>query len=266
MSIVGSASVLLRPLLVFAAFVMVSLGGCAAPPAPPRTPAPRVEARDLLLRLEENATAFQSLVGEAKSRVQTGDKKMSAQQVLTVQKPNRFRSEVLGPFGLLAQVVSDGDQLVLLLPGEARAYQGPPSLQNLRRVTRLPLRLEDLVQILLYQIPVYPFEHEQLDTQVGGYVLTLLGQGGGRQVLYFDPTQRLVRSAYYAGGDLLLDISYGDFSEGAHAFPRALSLESPVYRTSATLSFVEPRLNSSIPMDKFSPVVPQGFEIVPFPE
>lgn len=254
--------------MVFFAGLAVFFAGCATPPAPaPVKPLPpRVEAADLLLRVQRSGEAFNSLVGEAKSRVETAEKKVSGQQVLMIQKPNLFRSEVLGPFGLLAQVVCDGSELVVLVPGEARAYKGEPSLQNLRRVTRLPLRLEDLVQILLYQVPLYEFVRSEVSVLSGGYGLTLTGEGGRRQVLEFDEQQRLVKASYYADRDLLLAVSYGDFSSGEPAFPRSLTLDSPVYRTTASLTYLEPRTNPSISAEKFVPAVPQGFGVVPFPE
>lgn len=249
---------------VLAALLFFS--GCAPAARPPTPPPPPGMERVLLEKLRENAGTVRSLRGIAKVRVTSGGKSVSGNQVLFAREPDRFRAEVLSPFGQpLLLAATDGSELTVLVPGEGRVYRGEASYRNLQRFTRLPLELRDLVSLLLYEVPLLPEGEAAVTADPEGYRLTLAGAGGMRQELLFDPRLRLIRSAWFRGGDLLVQADYGDFSETGPVFPRALSLRVPPEESEATLTFSELDLNPEIPEARFTLEAPAGYSVEPLP-
>ena len=98
---------------------------------------------------------YRSLSGLAKFSMVTPERSLNGSQVLLIEKPNSLRAEVLSLFGSpLLLLAANGDRLDALLPFENEFYTGSASAKNLGRFVRLPLKLEDLVNVLLYQPPI----------------------------------------------------------------------------------------------------------------
>lgn len=245
----------------------LGLGGCAAP-SPPRVPValPPVPAAELLQRVVASGGEIDTLRSLAKVRLTTGDRNLGVSQVLLASYPDRLRSETLSPFGSpLLILASDGRRLEVLIPGEARFLEGPASADNLRRFTRLPLRLPDLVGLLLYRPPRLPWEAERVSTEGGSYRLFLDGPGKRRQVFSFDPTLQLTGAAYYDGDTLLLEVSYGEFGEASPRFPHNAELRLPAYDVAAAITLKDVTLNADIPAERFQLQPPPGSKIEELP-
>ncbi len=219
----------------------------------------------LLERLQTLATAFASLRGQAKVRIETGGESFTGNQVLLAQKPDLLRAETLSPFGTPVLVVAAGSGGInVLIPGEGRFLSGESSLRNIQRFTRLPLQLTDLVHLLLYQAPVIPYiETTVVAGEDGGHRLLLDGEAGVRQELVFDRELRLLRVVYFQGAARVLEIDYGRFTSEAPPFPRSMRLEMPERQSTASLTFSEVDLNRSIPAALFSLAPPVGYSIEP---
>ena len=69
-----------------------------------------------------------------------------------------------------------------------------------------------------------------------GYLLTLTGAENVRQELLFDRELRLVRSSYFQGDDLVMQVGYSRFEAGTPPFPHTMSLEMPGQQTKASLT------------------------------
>ena len=216
----------------------------------------------LLERVQTLAGAFDSLQGMARVRIDTGGKSVSGTQVLLAQKPDLLRAETLNPFGSpVLLVTADGRQLSVMIPGEGRFLRGEATYGNLRRFTRLPLQLSDLVHLLLYQVPVIPHQQARVAATDEGYLLTLTGAETVRQELLFDPELRLVRSSYFQGEDLVLQVGYSRFEAGTPPFPHTMSLDMPGQQTQASLTFTEVTLNRPIPPERFTLTPPAGYKV-----
>lgn len=251
----------------FSLLLLVFLLAACAPLHAPPPPLSAGMARTLLARLDADARAFHSLQGLAKVRVHSGDRSFSASQVLLAKKPDRLRSEVLSPFGQpMLLMATDGRELEIQVPAEGRFYHGPATPAHLQRFTRLPLHLDDLVHLLLYQVPLVGRNRPQVAALRGGlYRLRLQGEGGERQELFFDTQLRLLRTAYYREGKLLLLVRYGGFTGGGHPFPGSIDLEMPPEKTRASLEFSEVQTNVALPADRFVLTPPAGAKILPLP-
>jgi outer membrane lipoprotein-sorting protein len=252
------------PLLLLVLGVLLS--SACAPRRPPLPPIPPGMDQLLLQRLDDQRLAFHSLQGMARVRLVSGGRSQSSTQVLLAQSPDRFRSEVLSPFGQpLLLITADGHELRVLVPGEGRLYRGAPSVENLLRFTRIPLGFEALVPLLLYQVPVLPHDDRVIyDGARGGYRLTLFHRGERRQELDFDQDLRLVGTAYLLSEEPQLRISYDRFADHGRPFPQQIVLEVPG-EAEVFLNFSELRTNVDIPPGRFLLQVPPGTEVLPFP-
>ncbi len=239
--------------------------GCAPkviPSAVESFPVSREIEQALLDSLQATAGAFHSLEGMAKVKVVLGEKSLSGTQVLVAEKPDRLRAETLSPFGFgppLVLIATDGRDLAVMVPLEGRVYRGEASPQNMQKFTHLPLQVEDLVRILLYQVPLIP-HHEQVFSafSAGGYGLALEGDGR-RQSLAFNQAMQLVESAYYIDGELAFRVKYDTFSEGDLPFPQVAFLEMPGSQAEARLSFSEVRTNVVPDRERFFLKTPPGY-------
>ena len=221
----------------------------------------------LLDRVADLGGAFGSLQGVARVKVELGGKSVSSTQVLLAEKPDRLRAEVLSPFGQPVMLAaSDGADISLLVPGKGKFYRGAASAKNLQRVFRVPLRLIDLVHILLYQVPLGAYDSRNLTVNdKGEYVLTLSGPGARREELVFDAERRLVGADYFVGAEALLRVDYGKFTSGSPAFPKSVSLEMPAQEAKASVVFSDVKTNVAIPAARFQLTPPAGMRVEPIP-
>jgi outer membrane lipoprotein-sorting protein len=243
------------------------LGGCLPrPPAPPSA-SPATEAV-LLKGLAADSAAFQSLKGVAKVKIANGGRSFSATQILLVQKPDRLRTEVLSFFGQpMLLLATDGAELTVFSTTKSTFYRGPATPRNLQRILRVPLRLDDLVHVLLYQVPVIEYERSSLGPgKPEGSLLTLFGDEGRRQTLRFDGRRRLVEADYFRGEKHLLRITYGGFADqNGRSFPRTVHLDAPPLNAEASVVFSDVTTNVTIPESRFSLTPPPGTKVLPIP-
>jgi outer membrane lipoprotein-sorting protein len=252
--------------LLLSLLLGILLSSACAPRRPPPPPIPIGMDQVLLQLLEEQRHAFHALEGMARVRLLSEGRSQSSSQVLFAQSPDRFRSEVLSPFGQpLLVIAADGRQLRVLVPGEGRFYLGEASAENLLRFTRIPLGFETLVPILLYQVPVLPHDDRVVyHGQGGGYRLTLFLAGERRQECDFDSDLRLTGATYLLDDEPLLRIGYGRFADHGQPFPQQISLEIPG-ESEVLLNFSDLRTNIDIPAERFLLKAPPGTEVLPFP-
>lgn len=250
--------------------LLLALTGCATPLPRPDLDAPTPPDQltsELLQRVERQATAYRALEGLAKVRVSSQGQNYNATQVVLVEQPDRLRAETLSPFGTaLLVLATDGQQVTALIPGDGVFYQGAASPANLQRFTRLPLLLEDLIGLLLYQVPlVEAREHRLSRDGEGNLRLLLSGNEGIDQELTFNGAHMLTSAAFLRQQQLQMRVSYRDFSGDGTGYPTNVLLEMPVVQTEAALNFSEVRLNGSIPPARFRLTPPAGVEVRALP-
>lgn len=202
-----------------------------------------------------------SLSGLAKFEMVTPERTLKGTQVLILKQPDSLRAEVLSLFGSpLLLLAANGEQLGVHLPFENEFYTGEASAKNLGRFVRLPMHLQDLVNVLLYRPPMIAA------SSMEGYAL----QGQGwllernkppyRQELFFDEQKRLVEVNYYNRSGLSLAIDYDGFSEEG-LFPQEFDLKFPRMEITASLKFSELEVNGELSQDLFHLPIPTGAEV-----
>lgn len=252
--------IVLWPVLIFWLF----LAGCR-PVAPPVALSP-LTSEALLTRLDVNRGSFHSLKGLASIRAEIDGRVTSARQVLLMEKPARLRADVLGLFGQPAlQVAVDQGRLAVHVVQEGRYLQGAATAGNLARFIRMPLGVDDLVRLALYDVPLIPYGESSLRTDKRGYLLRLEASRGDRQDLLFDVAGRLYGVEYFRDGELLLKVGYDRFAEQEGGFPKELSLDMPVRQTSLSLVYSDLELNPELAGDRFTLTPPKGVAVERLP-
>ncbi|MCP3177999.1 hypothetical protein MJO47_12895 [Desulfuromonas sp. KJ2020] len=246
---------------------LVFLASCAPRVAFVPPPMPANIENSLLDRLRASGDYFQSLKGLAKVHVSTRDRSIRVSQVVLAEKPHSLRTEVMGPFGQTYMVLaSNRDHLSVYLPHSAEFYEGKPSSENLGKFLRLPFEVEDLVKIILYQVPLVDFQRTEVSsTPEGHYRLTLYAEDQYSQEAVFSPDLRLLSSAYFRQAEKLLSVSYADFDTNLPAFPYRIGVEIPAGQTQAEVAFSEVEVNIPIAHERFKMTAPTGVTIKPLP-
>lgn len=218
-------------------------------------------------QLEAVTQRFQSLQSSAKIEVVTDQEPFSANQILFVERPARLRSEILyGPFSTPVLSLSiDAEKLSVYQPLKGTFAEGSASVANIARFTRLPLRGEDLVGIILVSPPLFPFERASSSRVASGDRLDLIAAGGVEQRFIFDSAGNLLQAAYLLGEQLQLQADYADFDKGSQGFPQRIQVSMPERQVVATMIFSESVVNVPIPQKNFLLKIPAGIEVQPLP-
>ncbi|WP_305044362.1 LolA family protein [Geoalkalibacter sp.] len=251
--------------------LVAGLAACAPRPAPlvPLDEPTEALTRQLLAGLQENSANFRSLEGFARVRIVHPERRLGANQVLFVEKPDRFRSESLSPFGQpVLSAATDGDTFSVYLPVEKSFYRGAATLRNVQRFVPIPLQVADLVHIILYDPPLIDFTQASLSVDARqGYRLVLRSGSAVHQELLFDAQQRLREVAYFRGDTLQLLVRYDKFSEArGGVFPLTIEMSMPVLDAGATVELRDIDLNAGIPIERFSLTPPEGVPVLPIPQ
>ncbi len=246
-------------------FLLVLLSGCIHPSEPVWTEIPTAE--QLLVKLASESGRYSSLDGTASVSLTTGEKYFSSQQFLLLQKPNRLRADVLTGFGqLILQVASDGKTLSAFLnttvPG--RFLRGPASYENIFRFIRVPLAVEDLLPLLLYDPPLIAYQNSSVAVSSGGLTLTLAG-GNTHQELLFDRQLRMIGCRYFRNGEKFLSVDFKNLS-GVDMFPHQVVIDLPLEQTRVNVKFSDLQVNTSIDVARFALKEPTNIPIENLPD
>lgn len=243
------------------------ISGCARP-LPPELPLPSKSESQLRAHLDAVTNRYQSLQSSARIEVITGSESFAASQVLFVQRPAQLRSEILfGPFATPVMSLSaDQDQLSVYQPLKGTFAQGSASVANIARYTRLPLRVEDLVGMILVAPPRFPFEQSSVTRAAAGDRLVLIAAGGVEQRFTFDAAGNLLQAAYLLGERLQLQADYSGFDARSENFPQRLQVSMPERQVVATMTFSDSIINVPIPPQNFKIKIPPGMKAQSLPQ
>ena len=227
----------------------------------------RTFADGLMHEWYESSSLVTSVQGLAKVKAHSPERSLSGTQVLLAEKPDRLRAETLSPFGSpLLLLTADGEKLSVSIPSRNVYYTGAATPANLGQFVHIPLRLTDLVSVLLYQPPMIDARKEEAFTlQEGGWLLVRHGTLR-RQELVFNPMRQLVEVSYFADNDMIIKIEYAKFSDQGNRFPRQFSLELPERKTTVSLEFSDLETNGKLRSGVFLLPPPPGARVVYLPD
>jgi outer membrane biogenesis lipoprotein LolB len=205
-----------------------------------------------------------TLQGDGKLRIESPQGSGSVSVFLAVSRPGLLRLELFDFFNRpLAVLVTDGQRFGLYQAQENTFYQGPATPRTLATLLPVALPSEELVEVMLGQVPFIPAERLSLtlDRNEGLYVLTLQ-RGTVTQVLHIHPTHlRVVRSQ--VRGIWAYDLAYESFKErGEVLLPHEVTLSEERAETRARLRYTDITVNEAPDLTLFDLTPPEGIPVV----
>ncbi len=225
---------------------------------------PVTEAEELFRLTSAAQARVVTLQGDGKLRVESPQGSGSVSVYLAASRPGMLRVEMFDFFNRpIAVLVTDGRRFGLFQAQENKFYQGPATPRNLSRFLPVALPSEELVSVMLGQVPFIPAERMTLvlDEKARLYVLTLY-RGEVSQVLHIHPRYlRVVRSE--VRGTRAYALAYDNFKEhGELVFPHEVTLLASTADTSLGLRYTEITLNESPDLTLFDLAPPEGVPVV----
>jgi hypothetical protein len=176
---------------ILAPVALLSLAGCSAAVAPPRSPFP--DAASAVSRMRATVAgcvALQANDAKIDHRGQQG--RVRGNLSMFVAVPESIRMDVISPFGVtLATLASDGRHFSLADLRDNRFYVGRASACNLARLTGVPVPAPVLVDLLRGVAPVLvhpsPSQATIAWSSRGYYVMTITGADGNVEEVHLTP-------------------------------------------------------------------------------
>ncbi len=221
----------------------------------------------ILSMIKENDTPA-GLKGIAKIKVESPDEKFSVKELVIAKRPGFLRLETLNPLGHPGFfAVTDGKEIFLFYPSENKFYHGIASRENLSLFIPLNINLEEMVSIMLGNIPLIDYDAEQIDCQAEGdfYVLRLFAKDGWlkQELKVSISKQKVVESKTYEEEALILAVKYGHYeSMEGELFPKDISISMPHDKTKVNVKYKKIEFFSEINSAEFRLIPPQGVEVI----
>lgn len=253
MNACGRAARLYRAGLFMLALVL-GLTGCAAvsPPIPaPEAPARPWDSREMIESLSRRQEQFRSIRALARVEYAGPEGKRGFQEAVLVERPGRLRLETLSFLGTIYVVTVDDGELIGHDTREGLWVRGEGTKENLLRLTKIGLEIEEITALLLGLPPIRPDAAWRQE----GNSLVFAAPGAAVDVVSFEaaqpvPTrwQRINRQ-----GQVELSAIFADYSNTeAGLFPGRIRLDSAPQKRRLELSYQSPELNVAIPPEAFS--------------
>jgi hypothetical protein len=224
-----------------------------------------IDDPDRLFQLVSQAQAnLVTIQGDAKLRVASPQGSGTLSMFLAISRPGLLHMETFDFFNRpVAALVSDGQRFGLYQTEGNVFYQGPASPENVSRFLPVVLPSEELVAVMLGQVPFIPAERKtlELDRGEGVYVLKLF-RGPVTQTLQVHPKfYRVVRSE--VRGIPGYDLSFDDFKqEGQALFPKEVKLIAEAAETELRLRYSDVTLNAPPDLTLYELAPPEGARVV----
>lgn len=224
-----------RLFLVLMTLALVALTGCAAVQKPLEGVRPDASVESLMTPLTLS--------------VRTGEKSMGARGYLVYKQPDRFHLVILSPFGLtLAEIFSEGDRIVCLIPSRNIAYSG--------RVAELPdssgLRSWGMMRWVVERPPLPPIANGKVERLTGD---------GRRETVYFDSLGLVTRKVTMDGDEVCYE---GYQAIESVPFPASIKMTGSDGSV-VKIEFDEPEVNKPVEDELLKPRL-DDVQVLPFSE
>ncbi|RKG87798.1 DUF4292 domain-containing protein [Corallococcus terminator] len=248
-----------------AAAIFLALLCSACPKRLEFGPEGRIEdAQTLYQHVQERQGQVVTLEGDSKLRVDSPQGSGTLSTFLSITRPGLIHLETYDFFNRpVASLVSDGTRFGVYQAQGNTYYQGPSSPENVSRFLPIVLPSEELVAVMLGQVPLLPPESMTLalDEKERVYVLTLV-RGAATQTLRVDPRHlRVVKSE--VRGVPGYDLAFEDFKQrGELLFPGKVILTASQADTKLELRYTEITLNGRPDLTLYELTAPEGAKVV----
>lgn len=224
-----------------------------------------IDDPERLFQLVSQAQAnLVTLQGDAKLHVKSPQGSGTLSMFLAISRPGLLHMETFDFFNRpVAALVSDGQRFALYQTEGNVFYQGPASPENVSRFLPVVLPSEELVAVMLGQVPFIPAERKtlELDRSEGVYRLKLY-RGPVTQLLHIHPKYyRVIRSE--VRGVPGYDLAFDDLEQqDSMVFPKEVKLIAEVAETELRLRYSDVALNTPPDLTLFELSPPEGARVV----
>lgn len=236
------------PSLVLSALLV----GCA--PRPARLPMPPTEPASVLQLVQAREERITTLRARFTSDTQRAGERHSADGVLLVKKPDRFRLRMTLPFGLtIFDYLKWGDHAQLALPLEGRVVDNPAQEHD------VAFSQEDLGQAFLRGPNAFPGRCAASRGDDSVIVVVCRDASGAavRQIRIDARSAVIDDETSYADGQPHMMIRYTDYRAVDNTYlPYRITLTYPAYDVTLDIAIQRYEVNPILADDLFRPVRP----------
>jgi len=252
-----------RPILM-AVFVL----GCGKTLKPPQ---PLAESPVTVLDLARARAVPQTVRSRFHVRVESTPLDLSGSTGggLVLDRPGRGRLDVFGPMGsTLLTLATDGEGFSMLVMREHRHVRAAAAEEAVREVTRGSAGLDDLLGILVGDLPFEAAEVEEVTIAADGRVVALLEgpSDTGVEVWLDRTTATPIRLVVRDAEDVeMLSAAYGAFvpTDAGDLLPEEVTLDLPALPLTATVRYRRWEVLETVDDGVFRPEVPEDFSTTP---
>lgn len=262
-------------LLVFTIFI---LSGCAKPPKLPDILQPvgaelaTMTTGQVSQSIVERTEHFQSLSGLGKVQIENWDERYRFTQAFVVEKPERFRLEILGPFDQPAIFfTSDAQMLSLYAKKQNLEYRGVASRENLFKLGGINLSVEDFLLVLSGNPPKLDDVTSEWGVAIQEgrfhYLERISLQKNVVQRIWYDTQYRMVSQVQeymLTNGEMLLNVRFDDYrgEQSGYPLPAKIDIERPMDKVRVYIEYREMDVNQPIDATLFTFAPPKDAKIV----
>jgi len=246
----------------------LALGGCAAlPPAPPVAV---VAPEDLLSRLQARQQQVKSFQARARVTLISPERNYAGTTGLFKGlAPTTLRVDLYDPLGRsLLSFLSDGQEVEVLFPREAKLCRGPATPANLAALIPPAVTLPQALRLLVAAVPLSPEPPDRLDYQAaqGQYLLEWRNPNGTPRERLWVEAQGLnpVKEDWFGNdGPRRFSVEWEDFGRLAPDLPGKITLRTFAPAAELRLAYNEMQVNPVLTPADLALPVPPGVAVVP---
>lgn len=206
------------PLIVLAVLVPLCFYGCATKPKALLARAvPDVDR--VLASLSHSGDDFKSFRGIGRFKTLRGTQRKIFRVVWIGSEPHDLRVETLGPWGQpILTFVMQGSTFLVHSRQDNQYFRGDATVDNLSRLTSIPVKGGDLFRLLSGRPPILPFHRAKIgvSSASGGWLLTLYTRWGRlvEKIWLKNDVQTVEKVELFdEWGDLLYRIAFSEFRQ-----------------------------------------------------
>jgi outer membrane biogenesis lipoprotein LolB len=207
-----------------------------------------IETRDVLRLVSERNSAITAVEGYGTISIDSPEMSNSASISVKMLRPDSLQLDINGPFGVtVVRSLVTRNSFIFYDGFNNTVAEGPTTSDNLRKVLRVGLEFEDILDIVSGAIRL---PDESLGLPEGfrdndNYMLTWKGDTGSREYtvdLRYRAVRRYIRRD--KTGDIMEEVNYKDFRKrGQHHLPQVMSISRPASEESLSLVFQNQTVN-----------------------
>ncbi len=216
--------------------------------------------------LANNIKTFNTLSINTDIEITSPEKNLNVNADFKFVKKDTLNSSINGPFGItVAKMVSTIDTVLVYSILENKVYNGKPDQQSLFKATNINLGFNDLINILITEIPngFGGFEYFQANKD-GNEVLRRIDKDRGLEFIVLDKSNNSLVQYQYKGNDgqTKLNVMYGDYKiiDGMN-FANSIEIQLPIQDSKIKMNFNE-ILNNPIFDSPLMFKTPKNIEII----